>query len=166
MALGGDWLTPHLNGIPHFQKPPLLYWCTALSIKVFGVHAWAARLPAVFAAIATLALTAFLAQMLLGSAIGQSAILVLAASTGFFGVARLLTPDMLLTFWIIAAITCVVRRQFGGGAIWGWGFFIANDNTYQVLFGGALLFGTNAATPNVWTHLALVRASGTATLLR
>jgi hypothetical protein len=58
----------------------------------------------------------------------------------------------------------VYNGNTGGGASGGWGFFIANDNTYQVLFGGVLLFGTNAATPNVWTHLALVRAGGTATL--
>ena len=39
-----DWFTPHLNGIPHFQKPPLLYWLTALPLKVLGVHFWAARM--------------------------------------------------------------------------------------------------------------------------
>lgn len=58
----------------------------------------------------------------------------------------------------------VYNGNTGGGASGGWGFFLADDNTYQVLFGGVLLFGTNAATPNVWTHLALVRAGGVATL--
>ena len=68
MALpGGDWLTPHLNGIPHFQKPPLLYWCTAVSLKVFGAQPWAARLPVVFAALGTLALAAWLARTLLAT---------------------------------------------------------------------------------------------------
>ena len=120
-----DWFTPHLNGIPHFQKPPLLYWLTALPLKVLGVHFWAVRLPVVLAALGTLALTAWLARMLLGSGMRRAAVLVLASSAGFFGLARVLMPDMLLTFWITAAIACVVHRHRGGGAFWGWAFFLA-----------------------------------------
>lgn len=125
MAVSGDWFTPTQNGIPHFQKPPLLYWFTALSIKTFGAHAWAARLPAVFAALGTLALTAWIARMILGRGMRQAAVLVLAASAGFFALARLLTPDMMLTFWITAAIACAVRRHQGGGELWGGAFFLA-----------------------------------------
>ena len=44
MLLSGDWLTPRLNGIPFFHKPPYLYWLEALSLATFGVHAWAVRL--------------------------------------------------------------------------------------------------------------------------
>ncbi|MHB1083028.1 MAG: ArnT family glycosyltransferase [Prosthecobacter sp.] len=122
---GGDWFTPHLNGIPHFQKPPLLYWLTALSLKVFGIHEWAARLPIVLAALGTLALTAWLARMLLGAGMQRAAVLVLAATGGFYALARVLTPDMLLTFWITAAIACVVRRYQSDGAGWGVAFFLA-----------------------------------------
>jgi Concanavalin A-like lectin/glucanases superfamily/PKD domain/Carboxypeptidase regulatory-like domain len=50
---------------------------------------------------------------------------------------------------------------FGDG---GWGLLVAADNTYQALYGGVTLFGTNAVVTNVWTHLALVRDSGIATL--
>ena len=46
----------------------------------------------------------------------------------------------------------------------GWGLIIAANNTYQALFGGVSAFGTNVATANTWTHLALVRASGVSTL--
>lgn len=52
----------------------------------------------------------------------------------------------------------------GGNGDGGWGIIIAADNTYKGLFGGVTGFGTNVATPNVWTHLALVRDSGTSTL--
>ena len=44
MLMSGDWLTPRLNGIPFFHKPPLLHWLQAASMAVFGVGAWAARL--------------------------------------------------------------------------------------------------------------------------
>ena len=43
MVRSGDWLTPTLNGLPFFHKPPLFYWITALSISTFGPHEWAAR---------------------------------------------------------------------------------------------------------------------------
>jgi len=29
MAVTGDWITPRLNGIKYFEKPPLQYWATA-----------------------------------------------------------------------------------------------------------------------------------------
>ena len=29
MLATGDWVTPRLNGIPYFEKPPLQYWATA-----------------------------------------------------------------------------------------------------------------------------------------
>lgn len=43
MMRSGDWLTPTLNGLPFFHKPPLFYWITALSMSAFGLHEWAAR---------------------------------------------------------------------------------------------------------------------------
>lgn len=52
----------------------------------------------------------------------------------------------------------------GGPGSGGWGLIIAADNTYEGLFGGVTAFGTNVATANVWTHLALVRDSGLSTL--
>ena len=45
MAETGDWVTPRLYGKPWFEKPPLYYWCAALSFKLFGVSETAARLP-------------------------------------------------------------------------------------------------------------------------
>ena len=44
MAQSGDWVTPRLNGIKYFEKPPLQYWAGAAAIGFFGVHDWAARL--------------------------------------------------------------------------------------------------------------------------
>jgi 4-amino-4-deoxy-L-arabinose transferase-like glycosyltransferase len=56
---------------------------------------------------------------------GIAAALVLLSSLEFFGCARLLTPDMLMAFWITAAIACLVRFGRGGGRLWGWLFFVA-----------------------------------------
>ena len=44
MLVSGDWLTPRLNGLPFFHKPPLLHWLDAISLATFGVNELALRL--------------------------------------------------------------------------------------------------------------------------
>lgn len=39
----GDWLTMHFAYKPYFNKPPLLFWLTALNYKLFGVTSFSAR---------------------------------------------------------------------------------------------------------------------------
>ena len=49
MLESGNWVIPHLNGVPYIEKPPLLYWLVAGSFKLFGKNEWAARfVPAPF----------------------------------------------------------------------------------------------------------------------
>jgi hypothetical protein len=45
----------------------------------------------------------------------------------------------------------------------GWGIYLTNG-TYRAFFGGVTTFGFATATAGTWTHLALVRNNGTATL--
>jgi 4-amino-4-deoxy-L-arabinose transferase-like glycosyltransferase len=49
-----DYVTPTIDGIRFFDKPPLMYWMAAGSMKVFGVHDWAARLPLALGVLALL----------------------------------------------------------------------------------------------------------------
>src|ERR1051326_2863249 len=39
----GDFVTPRLNGVKYFEKPPLMYWLTASSLRVFGINEFGAR---------------------------------------------------------------------------------------------------------------------------
>lgn len=118
MAQSGDWLVPTLNGFEHFQKPPLIYWLTALSIRVFGANEWSARLPSALAALGTIWLTYLIALRLCSGTVARNAALILVSSLEFFALARLLTPDMTLTFWITAALAAFVHRRH-------WLFFVA-----------------------------------------
>ena len=43
MLVLGDFVTPRLNFLPYLEKPPLVYWLTALSLSVGGLNEWAAR---------------------------------------------------------------------------------------------------------------------------
>ena len=44
MVSTNDWITPRLNGIKYFEKPPLQTWMNAATFKVFGLGEWQARL--------------------------------------------------------------------------------------------------------------------------
>ena len=104
MLMSGDWLTPRLNGIPFFHKPPLLHWLQAASMAVFGVGAWAARLvPAAHAGL--MLLTVYLtARRVSSPAVARRAALMLGTSLSFLAGGQYLNHDMLVAAWIGIAI--------------------------------------------------------------
>src|SRR3954447_15559875 len=59
MVASGDWVTPRLNGIKYFEKPPLQYWGSAVSLAAFGNEEFAARLYVALCGLATLLVVAF-----------------------------------------------------------------------------------------------------------
>ena len=104
MLLSGDGLASRLNGIPFFHKPPLLYWLEALSMAVFGVNAWAARLvPALHAGV--MLLTVYLtARRLSSGLVARHAALMLGTSLSFLLAGQYVNHDMLVAAWIGVAI--------------------------------------------------------------
>ncbi len=58
MAATGDWLTPRVNGLPRYDKPPLVYWLMAFLYGLPGhniwdpLGTWAARIPSALSTIA------------------------------------------------------------------------------------------------------------------
>ena len=58
MAETGDWLIPRVNGLPRYDKPPLVYWLMGAFYALPGQQAWnplgtwAARLPSALASVA------------------------------------------------------------------------------------------------------------------
>lgn len=97
MVESGDWLTPHLNYVKYFEKPPLVYWLTALNILVFGPSEWAVRLwPALFG-LAGIGVAAWLGHRIYGPPVGLLSAIVLASSPLYFGVSQVLILDLPLT---------------------------------------------------------------------
>ncbi len=112
MLLTGDWVTPHWNGTTFFDYPVWGYWMVALSFKLFGPTAFAARLPGALAAslvvVATFGLLWRLApaqlpehQRLGRGLLGAS---VLATTPAWIGWARSSTTDMFLSSAITLAL--------------------------------------------------------------
>lgn len=50
MLISDDWVTPRLNGLRYFEKPPLGYWLSAISISLLGQSNFAVRLATTLAA--------------------------------------------------------------------------------------------------------------------
>jgi 4-amino-4-deoxy-L-arabinose transferase-like glycosyltransferase len=104
MVRSGDWLTPTLNGLPYFHKPPLFYWLTAVSIKAFGTVDLAMRLASMLAA----ALIAFAgARVLIRWHSAQMArwyLLVLATLPYSYLGSQFANHDMLVAAFISSAV--------------------------------------------------------------
>lgn len=100
MLLLKDWLIPHLNLVPYLEKPPLMHWLTSLSFAAFGLTEWAARLASALAALAGLYLAYGLGRALWGEQEGFWGAMVLATCGGYMVLARLLTLDMVFSFFL------------------------------------------------------------------
>src|SRR6266481_820728 len=103
MALGGDWISPHLDFTLFLNKPPLVFWLAALVFRVAGPTEWA-RLVSVGAAV-----------------------VALTTSLGFVLEARTLRPDMILTATVVVALLCWQTAERGGAhrARWLAGLYAA-----------------------------------------
>ncbi len=106
MVASGDWITPRLNDIKYFYKPPLQYWATAVFYKVFGIHEWTARLWNALTGLATVLFTAYFSARLFGRERGIAAGVVLGSSALPVLLAHGLTLDM--------GLTCFMTLTLGG----------------------------------------------------
>ncbi|MGA2709558.1 MAG: glycosyltransferase family 39 protein [Steroidobacteraceae bacterium] len=104
MLESGDWVIPHLDGLAYIEKPPLQYWATALSLRVFGASAFAARLYTALTALGALGAVWWVARRLWGTAAAWRAAAVLASLTLFPVLGQLLSLDMSLTFYMTVAL--------------------------------------------------------------
>src|SRR2546423_1965223 len=158
MAETSDWVTPRLYGKPWFEKPPLFYWCAAISFKLFGVSEAAARLPsAVSAFLATFAL-AWLALRLYGAETARWLLLLLPTTVGMIGFSHAAATDMPFSGMLTIAMVCAtvvlgltrnenspVIPQTPWLALVLFGFFLglavlAKGPAAIVLSGGAIFF--------------------------
>lgn len=116
MMASGNFLVPRLNGIEQFYKPPLVYWIHAVGYRLLGVSEWTARLPSALAFLGTIWLTGWMGWRLGGGKRGWAAALILASMLEPYALGRQITLDTTLTFWVTAALTCLVRVGTGDQA--------------------------------------------------
>jgi len=109
MLRSGDWLTPTLDGLPFFHKPPLFYWITAASLSVFGLHEWAARAaPVLGASLGAFSLYLFM-QRWAGERRARLTLVALLAQPLFFIGGQFANLDMLVAGCITATIVLAAQ---------------------------------------------------------
>ena len=119
----GDLITPTLNYVKYFEKPPLLYWLNAASIWIFGQNEFAARLPSALCGLATVLATYLIARKLYDRRTALISAIILGTSAGFVLQSRIILTDMLLTFCLTAALGAFIvaaqhERRRGGALPW------------------------------------------------
>ncbi|MBC8646052.1 MAG: phospholipid carrier-dependent glycosyltransferase, partial [Thermoanaerobaculia bacterium] len=122
MLANGDLVTPRLNGVPYFEKPPLLYWANAAAFRYLGESPWTARLSARLAALATALLLLIAVGKLWGGRAGLAAAIFYLASPLGFALSRVDVTDGLLTFFFAATLLAgraTIRRYEEGRGIAG-----------------------------------------------
>ena len=111
MLVTGDWVTPRLNGIKYFEKPPLQYWMTAVAYQVFGETDFAARLWAGLTGFAGIVFAGFTGVRLFGRAAGTMAATITASSLLYLAIGHINTLDMGVSFFLELTVCSFLLAQ-------------------------------------------------------
>ena len=128
MVASGDWLVPHLAGVPHLHKPPLSYWAAAAGFRTLGVSPFAGRLLAQLALAATALLLFAWTRAHHGSRPAWIAAGVFLTSGLVFASSRGLNTDLFQLFFLTAGLLALCRGSEGraGPTALGVGLLVAS----------------------------------------
>ena len=107
----GDFVTPTLNYVKYFEKPPLHYWLNALSLSVFGENEFAARFAGTLCGLLTVLVVYHLGRRLMGRRSGLYGAILLGTAAGFLVQSRINFTDMTLTFFLTSAFACFALAE-------------------------------------------------------
>lgn len=111
MVATGDWITPRLNAIKYFEKPPLQTWMNAVTFELFGLGDWQARLWTGLSALFGIGLVGYAGARLFGQKTGVTAAVILAASFWWAGMGHVNTLDMGLSGMMTLALCGLLLAQ-------------------------------------------------------
>lgn len=116
MANSNDFLHIYDRGRDYLDKPPMLFWTAALSMKAFGATPFAYKLPSILVALLAIYATYRLARLLYSENTARLSALVLATCQGFFLWTNDVRTDMMLAGFVVTGMWCMrefeVRRRW------------------------------------------------------
>ncbi len=149
MLESGDWVTPRLNGVLYFYKPPLFYWLEAGAIAVGGQSLFALRFwPAALSLLGVLG-TYLAGRRLFGRASGLASALVLGTSLLYFGLGQVIILDMAVSVFMALALFLfyIALHEDGPARKWlFWSFYLCialavlSKGFMGLLIPGAIIF--------------------------
>jgi len=121
MLSTGDWVTPRLNGVPYFEKPPLVYWAVAVCEEILGPSEWSLRAAPSLFALAGILMAYAAARTIYGRNAGLWSAIVLGTSLLYVALSRLLLLDMAMSVLMSSTLFCfilAVREPPGAKRRW------------------------------------------------
>lgn len=104
MAREGNWLQVFDREVSYLDKPPLLFWLSAFSLKFFGLQPWAYKLPSILFALAGCWGVFKFARLHHDARTAHTAALVYGSSVAMLQMTNDVRCDTLLTSNVILAI--------------------------------------------------------------
>jgi 4-amino-4-deoxy-L-arabinose transferase-like glycosyltransferase len=104
MLASGDWVAPHYDGLAYLDKPAVFFCMVAFSLKVGGLHEWAARAPSALMGLCLLLLAWIFTRRMFGNSTALRAVAVIATAPLVLVFSRLVIFDMTLAFFITLAM--------------------------------------------------------------
>jgi 4-amino-4-deoxy-L-arabinose transferase-like glycosyltransferase len=169
MVTSNDWITPRLNGIKYFEKPPLQTWMNALTFKAFGLGDWQARLWTGLCGLLGIALVALTGLRLYGGAVAFSAATILGSSFLWAALGHVNTLDMgLAGMMTITLCSLLIAQRNDAGpaerrrwmlACWaGMALAVLSKGLIGIVLPGAvlILYTVLARDWAIWRRLHLV----------
>ncbi|MBF0528017.1 MAG: glycosyltransferase family 39 protein [Deltaproteobacteria bacterium] len=95
-----DYVIPHVNGRPYYEKPALYFWLMTGSFALFGQNEAAARLPSALAGLVLAGIMGWFGTRRGGRVFGLLSALFTITSLLMALLARVALMDMLLTLWV------------------------------------------------------------------
>ena len=116
MTKNDNWMIVQHKGVDYLDKPPLLFWLSALSFKIFGAGHFAYRLPSILATFLGLYATYALGRRLYDAKTAKLAALILATAQAWVLFNHDIRTDTLLAAFCIASIWQLV--EYGENRKW------------------------------------------------
>lgn len=104
MVVTRDFVTPHLNGLKYFEKPPLQYWMTAAAFSALGQSEFAARLWVGICGFLSLILIWVTARRLWDQESADYAAISAAGMFWLIALSHVVTLDMGVSFFLTATL--------------------------------------------------------------
>jgi 4-amino-4-deoxy-L-arabinose transferase-like glycosyltransferase len=105
----GDYVSTWLNGQPRYDKPILIYWLQAVSVRLFGVDEFAFRLPSALAAGTWVAAILAFTRRVADRDTACAAAFIAATTAGVIVIGRSAIADALLNLCIALAMFDIIR---------------------------------------------------------
>jgi 4-amino-4-deoxy-L-arabinose transferase-like glycosyltransferase len=104
MVASGDYVVPHLNGLPYVDKPVLHFALAGASLSAFGPNEFAARFPSIVFTLLTAAMVAWFGRRVWNLEVGLAAAAMTLAAPLVFGMSRVVILDSLLAMLVVGSL--------------------------------------------------------------